>query len=281
MMRIILSLPILFGFVFSQDTSSIVEDSLSVSVDSDTTELMHIPISVIAKDDTVADSTLTPLPELLPDHAPSTLQTGEQFFDYQDDILFLQTQIDSLKKLIRVYSKKDTMPIVQKSLLDLIKKKHYSHKIMLENGTMVRGNILEKTSEIIVLDTDIGKLVLDKKYITKIEKELPKTAKINLINDPVIKLSAGKEEITGTVKNIGEKRGDFVRVIANMWGKDTELIAQDSIFVNGAEIEYNNGVISDTAIEPDDSASFLILITYPVESEVSYRTYDVLWTEVE
>ncbi len=269
--RFILSLA--FAVAFGQDTTSVSADSVA---------MISIPLTAVIESDSTLDSTQAPLPEFLPDYPPpSRLQTGEQFYDYQDDIEFLQTQIDSLKKLIRVYSKKDTMPTVDKSLLKLIGKASYSHRIMLENGTMVRGNILDKTEETIVLDTDIGKLVLDRKYIINIEQELPKAARIKLVSDPTIKLLPGSEMISGTAKNTGDKRGDFVRVVANLWGKDTELIARDSIFVNGSEIEYNSGVITDTAIEPGDSASFEIWVTYPANPDISYRTFDAHWVEIE
>lgn len=264
---------VLLAFVFAQDTTSAVAD---------TTELIRVPVQIIAEKDTIADSTQAPLPEFLQDYPPpSTLLTDETFYDYIDDIEFLKSQIDSLKKLIRVYSKKDTMPAVDKSLLDLIKKSKYSHRIMLENGTVVRGDILEKTNEMIVLNTDIGKLVLDRKFIVNIEKELPKTVRIKLTTDPIIKQFADKEIISGMVINTGEKRGDFVRVVANLWGDDTELIAKDSIFVNGSERTYSSGVITDTSVGSGDSASFKIIVTFPADQNVSYRTFDAHWDELE
>ena len=251
------------------------EITLSLSV-SDTNQI------VAAQVDSSYDSTQIPLPEFIPDYPPpSQLQTGEHFFEYQNDIEFLQAQIDSLKKLVRVYSKKDTMPEVQKALIDLLNKIKYSHRITLENGTVVRGQILNKTEDKIILDTDIGRLVLDKDFVTKIEKELPKTAKIELEGEPSIDLFPDRDVMTGRVKNIGEKRGDFVRVIANLWGKDTALISRDSSFVNGTVIQYNSGVITDTSIEPGESALFKVTIRFPAGSEVSYRTFDIRWEDVE
>ncbi|MDP6991773.1 MAG: hypothetical protein QGF89_03680, partial [Candidatus Marinimicrobia bacterium] len=86
-----------------------------------------------------------------------------------------------------------------------------------------------------------------------------------------------REEISGTIKNIGSKRADFVRVIANLWSPTTELIRQDSIFVNGQNQKYYTGIRSDTAMEPGTISEFRMVIPLEDGDNVSYRTYEVRW----
>jgi len=86
-----------------------------------------------------------------------------------------------------------------------------------------------------------------------------------------------REEIVGTVINTGEIRADFVRTEAKLWSPTTQLVAKDSAFVNGAMITYKSGVISDTSIDPGQTANFKIVIQKSPTAEVEYRTYAIRW----
>ena len=83
--------------------------------------------------------------------------------------------------------------------------------------------------------------------------------------------------IIGTIKNIGSKRADFVRVIANLWSPTTELILQDSIFVTGQNQKYYTGIRSDTAMDPGTISEFRMVIPLKEGDDVSYRTYEIRW----
>jgi hypothetical protein len=87
-----------------------------------------------------------------------------------------------------------------------------------------------------------------------------------------------REEIRGTVKNIGSKRADFVRVIANLWSPTTQLIYQDSVFISAQSAKFFTGIKSGTSLEPGSTSEFKIVIsTSETIDEVSYRTFEVRW----
>ena len=56
--------------------------------------------------------------------------------------------------------------------------------------------------------------------------------------------------------NQGNRRGDFVRVIYNLWGENTKLIISDSSFVEGTKVIYRSGIVTDTILDPNQSAKF-------------------------
>jgi len=70
-----------------------------------------------------------------------------------------------------------------------------------------------------------------------------------------------------------------VRIIANLWTETTGLAAQDSAFINGSEITFNSGVRSDTALEPEQRASFQIEVNLPNTTKIQYRTFDIRWED--
>jgi len=223
-----------------------------------------------SKTDTTAGDS-TQFPEVILEKKKTEKLEGENFFfDYKDDLHGLQTQIDSLKRVLRVIERKGAMPSINKELLNLIRIPELKHRVELTNGTIVIGEILEESEKRVIIQTAIGQLAIDKDKVVNIEKESPPVPKVELMRD--------HEEITGIVKNSGKVRADFVRIIAKLWTPETELAASDSAFASGSIQKYTTGVISDTAIEPGATASFTI--TVPLEesaSRVEYRTYDIRW----
>ena len=219
-----------------------------------------IPLITPSKSDTlktdiplITPSKKIPLP-LLRDGDTTSKVEEEPFFDYKSKIPDIQSQIDSLKIIMKLYEKTREMPTIKEELLDLIKVPNRLHRITLHNGTIILGEIVEERIDKIVLKTNIGLLVLDQETIMMIEEELPAAAVVEFIEEPQVEIFSGKEVITGSVTNTGKKRGDFIRVIANLWTKTTELAAKDSAFINGIKMTYNTGVRTDTALEPDQTA---------------------------
>ena len=98
-----------------------------------------------------------------------------------------------------------------------------------------------------------------------------------MINEPFVNIYPDREEIVGTVKNVGTKRADFVRVIANLWSPTTQLLYQDSVFVSGQNTKYYTGIKSVTSLEPGSISEFKITIPIDSKDKVSYRTYEVRW----
>ncbi len=219
----------------------------------------------------------TKLPEQQPPDTVSTLPEGKPFFPAEDKYQQLQIQIDSLKQLIRAYQRQEPMPNIDDHLLSLVPSVQAKQRITLQNGTVVSGVILQETDDQIILATQIGRLVLNREFVVKIDENKPLQAQLKLVQEPNIDLYPDREVISGTVKNEGEISASFVRVVANLWTETTDLVAADSSFVDGSKTTFPSGVISDTSVEPGKTAKFVV--TVPVENpdDVQYRTFDIHW----
>ena len=206
------------------------------------------------------------------------LEVDEPFFELKSSIDLLHQQVDSLKKVISTYEKgKGAMPTIDEELLNLIKVPQLRHRIELQNGTIVNGEIIEEDQLGIIIQTSIGQLAIEKNRIVDIMEDLPPSAKVELTSEPFIDAFPDREEITGSIKNIGTKRADFVRVIAHLWSPTTALIQKDSVFISGQNQKYYTGIKSDAALEPGAIVDFIITIPLAEGDDVSYRTYEVRW----
>ena len=206
------------------------------------------------------------------------LDSDKPFFELKSSIDLLHQQVDSLKKVISTYEKgKGAMPTIDEDLLNLIKVPQLRHRVELQNGTIVNGEIIEEDELGIIIQTSIGQLAIEKDRIIDIMEDLPPIAKVELISEPFVDAFPDREEITGSIKNIGTKRADFVRVIAHLWSPTTSLLQQDSVFISGQNQKYYTGIKSDSALEPGAIVDFKITIPITEADEVSYRTYEVRW----
>ncbi len=287
---------LLAGTIFSQEIDSTVidsKDSLDIVIqESDSTFIdtfQNSTIEIPASIDTINqveiieefDSSITnkPLPPIRdPENkVVEKLDSGEPFFEIKSSIDMLRQQVDSLKKIISVYEEgKGAMPNINEELLNLIKIPQLRHRIELQNGTIVNGEIIEEDDLGIVVQTSIGQLAIEKDKIIDIGEDLPPAAKVELINEPFVDIYPDREEIVGTIKNVGTKRADFVRVIANLWSPTTQLIYQDSVFISGQNTKYYTGIKAKTSLDPGSISEFKLVI--PTSNEnISYRTFEVRW----
>ena len=85
----------------------------------------------------------------------------------------------------------------------------------------------------------------------------------------------------GSIKNNGLKRADFVRVVYTLHDENSNLIAIDSIFIEGTKKIFNSGLISDASINPGDFATFYVTIETTDEQEVKYFLRDIRWEYFE
>ena len=168
----------------------------------------------------------TPLPDIRNiNEKNEKLKLGDPFFELKSSINTLTKQMDSLKKVISSYEKgKGSMPTIDEDLLNLIKIPQLRHRIELQNGTIVNGEIINENELGIIVQTSIGQLSIERDRIIEISEDISPSAKVELVNEPFVNAYPDKEEITGSIKNIGSKRADFVRVIVNLWSPTTELI---------------------------------------------------------
>jgi len=229
--------------------------------------------------DTTAQDTLVSLPDIreLGDKADK-LPLGEPFFELKSSIDLLHQQMDSLKRVISVYEKgKGAMPTIDEELLNLIKVPQLRHRIELQNGTIVNGEIIQEDDLGIIVQTSIGQLAIEMDRVVNITEDLPPSAKVEIMGEPYVNAFPDREEIAGTIKNVGLKRADFIRVIAHLWSATTELIQTDSVFVTGQKQKYLTGIRADTSLEPGSISEFKFTIPLSDEDKVSYRTYEVRW----
>jgi len=280
MNKFILSI-IVVGFCFGQD-----EADTTVTAPVDTTDLVEpdtvqaiIQEEIPKTTEPTANDTLVPLPDVreLGDKT-NKLPLGEPFFELKSSIDLLHQQMDSLKRVISVYEKgKGAMPTIDEELLNLIKVPQLRHRIELQNGTIVNGEIIQEDDLGIIVQTSIGQLAIEMDRVVNITEDLPPNAKIEIMEEPFVNAFPDREEIAGTIKNVGLKRADFVRVIAHLWSETTELIQTDSVFVTGKNQKYLTGIRADTSLEPGATIEFKLTIPLSDEDKVSYRTYEVRW----
>ena len=79
------------------------------------------------------------------------------------------------------------------------------------------------------------------------------------------------------IKNVGQKRADFVRVVSNLFTQTTKPAGQDSVFVKGSRMIYKSGVIADTALEPGQTATYNFPVKIKNRRKVQYHTMDIHW----
>ena len=262
---------VLFIFFISK---IIAQGTDSVLVD--TTAIPRLEV-IQSLPDTSEDK--TPLPEIREMGEKAVkLELGEPFFELKSSVDMLHQQMDSLKRVISVYEEgKGTIPTIDEELLNLIKVPQLRHRIELQNGTIVNGEIIEEDDLGIIIQTSIGQLAIERDRVVSIIEDIPSIAKVELVGEPFVNAYPDREEITGSIKNIGSKRADFVRVIANLWSPTTELINYDSVFISGQNQKYYTGIRSDTALEPGSISKFRLVIPLVEGDDVSYRTYQIRW----
>ena len=288
---------LLISIVFSQDVDTSLtnsDDTLNVSIqsaDSSIVDTIALPLNNAAttletgsnkemseNNDSLNTTKSLPIVRNVDIKDIEKLESGEPFFEIKSSIDFLRQQVDSLKKIISVYEEgKGAMPNINEELLELIKIPQLRHRIELQNGTVVNGEIIEEDDLGIIVQTSIGQLAIEKDKIIDIGEDLPPSAKVELLNEPFVDIYTDREEIIGSLKNIGTKRADFVRVIAKLWSPTTQLLYQDSVFVSGQNTKYYTGIKSVTSLDPGSISEFKITIPIDSKDKVSYRTYEVKW----
>ena len=210
-----------------------------------------------------------------------TLKFDEYFFEYESNLKSLKEEIDSLKSVVKGYQKKQTMPNVGREILDLIKIPDFQHRVELQNGTVVSGSIIQESDSSLTLKTQIGTLVLKKEMVIKMDEFKKPGPKVVFSNEPFIDYYPDKQVFSGKVKNIGEVRADFVRVIVKLFDQTTKSAGMDSIFVKGDRTIYETNVIADTALKPGKTASYSLTVPIKKGRKAEYHTMDIRWEQTK
>ena len=218
------------------------------------------------------------LPKQRKEQSNQKLKFEDLFFNYETNLKALKTEIDSLKSVVKGYQKGQKMPNVSKDLLNVIKVPTFQHRVELQNGTVVSGDLIEESSTL-VLETQIGTLVLKKEMVIRMEKLKKPGPKVIFVGDPFIDIYPDRQIFSGKVKNVGDVRADFVRVHGNLFDQTTKITGSDSIFVKGKKITYRTNVVSDTALEPGQLAPFTLTVKVKKGRKAEYHTMDINWEQ--
>ena len=201
----------------------------------------------------------------------------DKFYELENSIEDVKKEIETLHSIVIDYNKDLPNSDYAEQLKKLIDKPPPIHKVFLKNGSIIEGTIEKDRLHSILVQTNLGKLIISKTEIENI---------VDLVipNAEMVFIGHGKEEIfknyrlySGKIMNKGSRRADFVRIVYNLWDNNTQLIISDSIFVNGSRYIYKSGIISDTTIEPNETSSFDIKITVPDSVIAAYTTRNVYW----
>ena len=237
--------------------------------------------SPIVDDLSEAAVPLVPLPQQKKEKSNQQLKFDELFFEYESNLKALEIEVDSLKNVVKGYEKGQSMPNISREILDLIKIPETQSRIELQNGTVVSGEILQESDSTLTLNTRIGKLVLKKEMVVRMDELQKPGPKVVFLGDPFIDYYPDKQIFSGRVQNIGQVRADFVRVIGNLFDQTTQNTGMDSVFVKGSRIVYESNVVADTALEPGQTASYVLTVPIKKGQQTEYHTMDVHWNETK
>ena len=224
---------------------------------------------------------LVPLPQQKEQKSNQQLKFDELFFEYESNLKALEIEVDSLKSVVKGYEKGQSMPNISREILDLIKIPETQSRIELQNGTVVSGEILQESDSTLTLNTRIGKLVLKKEMVVRMDELQKPGPKVVFLGDPFIDYYPDKQIFSGRVQNIGQIRADFVRVIGNLFDQTTQNTGIDSVFVKGSRVVYESNVVADTALEPGQTASYVLTVPIKKGQKTEYHTMDVHWNETK
>ncbi|MEE2859195.1 MAG: hypothetical protein VX820_05715 [Candidatus Neomarinimicrobiota bacterium] len=201
----------------------------------------------------------------------------------------------------------------------------YNKEIVLENGTSIFGKIIYQDQDILKVETLIGQLIINRDTIIRVinqvnsynkfntndsdianietdssimpgnqlinKKSQSQTAHLVLVGDILeSKDNSGNTVLSGEIKNIGNKRADFSKIIFNFrmnWQGETKSLVE---FIDGVTNTFTTGFSSDNSILPHAIGNFSLIIPksfgtfigydYELEWDHDYN-YDIEWEQYE
>ena len=202
---------------------------------------------------------------------------SNKFFELEQSMEDIQKEVEMLRNKVMDYEYKPPDSDYTKQLKALIDNPPPAHKISLKNGSIIEGTIEKDKVEYLLVNTEVGLLTLNKSEILGIEDLILPTPELVFIGHGQEEAFESFRLFSGKVMNQGNRRGDFVRVIYNLWGENTQLLGSDSTFIEGSQIIYRSGIVTDSVLEPNQSAQFSLKVAVPDTISVTYVTRDVRW----
>ncbi len=230
--------------------------------------LLFLPLLALAQKDKAGDQV-----EELPPRSKTVTQ--REFYEMQVSMEQLRRQMNELRLAVEAYRSREMTPEVYRIIMNRLRPPKLTHEIVLTNGTVVRGNILKEDIKELTLETALGNLTLSKSQVRTINEVGEYKPQIEFVGDAREQIFDDHRIYTGKIRNDGVSRGDFVRVIFKLWSAGTELVATDSAFVDGKNMAYISGVLTDTAIDPGQEAEYHVRVNVAKDNPVSYITREI------
>ena len=202
---------------------------------------------------------------------------SNKFFELEQSMEDIQKEVEMLRNKVMDYEYKPPDSDYTKQLKALIDNPPPAHKISLKNGSIIEGTIEKDKVEYLLVNTEVGLLTLNQSEILGIEDLILPTPELVFIGHGQEEAFESFRLFSGKVMNQGSRRGDFVRVIYSLWGENTQLLGSDSTFIEGSQIIYRSGIVTDSVLEPNQSAQFSLKVAVPDSISVTYVTRDVRW----
>ena len=189
----------------------------------------------------------------------------------------------------------------------------YNKEVVLNNGSSLFGKIVYQDQDVMKIETLIGQLIIDRNTIIRVVNQVgaygnfdnessdnqsgnsPDPSGVNLIQKRVTNMSAhlvlvgditeekdgsGNTVLSGEVKNVGNKRADFSKIIFTFrtnWQGDSKAL---TAFINGVTNTFETGISSDNSILPHAVGNFQMVIPKSFGSFIGY-SYDIDWSQYD
>ncbi len=189
----------------------------------------------------------------------------------------------------------------------------YNKEIVLNNGSSIFGKIVYQDQDVMKIETLIGQLIIDRNTIVRVVNQVSAYGNfdeessnnqsggssddsgVNLIQKRVKNLSAhlvlvgdiiedkdgsGNTVLSGEIKNVGNKRADFSKIIFTFrtnWQGDSKTL---TAFINGITNTFETGISSDNSILPHAVGNFEMVIPKSFGSFIGY-SYEIDWSQYE
>ena len=193
----------------------------------------------------------------------------------------------------------------------------YNKEIVLNNGSSIFGKIVYQDQDVMKVETLIGQLVIERNTIVRVVNQVSAYANTdnessgksdfnnldhvsdvsgaNHIQKRMASLSAhlvlvgditeekdgsGNTVLSGEIKNVGNKRADFAKIIFTFrinWQGDTKTL---TAFISGITNTFDTGISSDNSILPHAVGKFELIIPASFGSFIGY-SYDIDWSQYD
>ena len=193
----------------------------------------------------------------------------------------------------------------------------YNKEIVLDNGSSIFGKIVYQDQDVMKVKTLIGQLIIDRNIIIRVVNQVSAYSNtdnelsgnsdlnnlervsdpsgVNLIQKRIASLYAdlvlvgdiieekdgsGNTVLSGEIKNVGNKRADFSKIIFTFrinWEGDTKTL---TAFINGVTNTFDTGISSDNSILPHAVGAFEMIIPASFGPFIGY-SYDIDWSQYD